>query len=474
MVVAPTRELAMQHERVVKCIARHASDSTSTSNVNVVVAVGGTAKSAQENTRVSRLLRDKTERGVLIATPGRLQAIAIAASSMTQGTRGGDGFVSREGLRRVRCVVLDEADRLLDGNYDDQLGPVLAACPDRAQVLAFSATYTETLLERVRSITGRTNFVVPFNKNTDTTNKKVSSSSGGGTHQADLVSLKKIKQYYYCVQQREHGSRRDDFELVGGKAKIRACVDRVLTCFPFDQCIVFCNNRSWAQGLVRALAGEGFKCLFMCGDMPQGKRTQAMQHMRSGAIRILVATDLVARGIDLERVSLVVNLDLPREASTLLHRVGRTGRFGTTGTAVHILSTQEEKARLLALLPEAGAYEAKVEALQPLKTAFNEGDKPETLQSEGLESGAGDVHLDRTPKMSGDADDSSRGNRDPPRIESQAHEMDIRKRDAREHSFGGKMDLDTIPDHIQRWMWWQWRYEWWCSLKDRQNDAAMS
>ena len=111
------------------------------------------------------------------------------------------------------------------------------------------------------------------------------------------------------------------------KSKMQGLV-QVLETTPFHQCVVFTNSRVLGQRVARLLEQIGFPAAFVCGSMPQDARLEAISRLRAFELRVLVSSDLTSRGIDVERLNLVVNLELPTSYDTYLHRVGRTGRFG--------------------------------------------------------------------------------------------------------------------------------------------------
>ena len=454
VVVCPTRELAIQTHQVVTRLANYVPKQPplargkggtggGVGGVKVVCGIGGQRLS----TNISG------PRGVLVCTPGRL-------------TEGGAGCIIPNHLvRRVRMVVLDEADRLMEGTFDGQLGPFLAVTPERARILAFSATYTEELLKRIEDVTGRTSFVVEEGD-------KISSTAAGTVGKervddrkdppVDVVSLRRIKQYYVVMPDNKVG-------------RCGVLITRVFSCFPFDQAIVFCNDRALAKQIVRHLRGEEYSALFICGgaDMPQQQRNSAVSAMRGKKIRILVATDLVSRGMDFDRVTLVVNVDLPRDGRTLLHRIGRTGRCGREGVAVHVLTQNRgnTKKKLHDLLLSAGAYDTQVRPLTGMKSwrweEENEG------KGEGKNGDEKDDEVVRLPPKkealppvavvaNGEEGQEGRDGKDTGTVQSNGLDKSSR------------MDVDEIPEHVQRWLWWKWRYAWWCQLNEHSHVKRFS
>lgn len=140
--------------------------------------------------------------------------------------------------------------------------------------------------------------------------------------------LRHVKQFYSIVisstAAATGGSSGDALDM---NAKIRKLAS-LLSEIVFNQCIVFCNDKFRAEALATALAAQGWPAICITGSQSQATRTEVMESFRARRSRVLVSTDLTARGIDVDRVNFVVNLDLPRDPATYLHRVGRTGRFG--------------------------------------------------------------------------------------------------------------------------------------------------
>lgn len=138
--------------------------------------------------------------------------------------------------------------------------------------------------------------------------------------------LRHVKQFYSIVttSPTAAGGSSDTLDMNAKIRKLASLLSEVV----FNQCIVFCNDKFRAEALATALAAQGWPAACITGSQSQATRTEVMEAFRASRSRVLVSTDLTARGIDVERVNFVVNLDLPRDPATYLHRVGRTGRFG--------------------------------------------------------------------------------------------------------------------------------------------------
>jgi len=197
--------------------------------------------------------------------------------------------------------------------------------------------------------------------NRDTTNefclKNSSVFEPSALKAGENISLRGVTQYISIVGKegpayRNHSNspsvRTKSLEFEEKVAKVK----HILNTTGFYQCAIFCNQRTKAETLATILEDNGWPTGFIAGDLPQSLRNNIMEKVRKFEIRVLVSTDLTARGVDLDRINLVLCLDVPRDAETYMHRVGRTGRFGSYGVAVSILSTSES-GRLYSLLRKA-------------------------------------------------------------------------------------------------------------------------
>ncbi len=274
LVLTPTRELAEQ-------IARATSRYGKYLKVHSVAIYGGMPFGDQ-----IRALSQSPE--MIIATPGRL---------IDHIWRG------RINLTNVELFILDEADRMLDMGFIDDVEFVSEAMPEECQTLLFAATMNQAAIK----------FSEKFMKNPD----RVELAKNG------KITHDKIEQRLHVADNYQH------------KAKIlrRLCSDEALS-----RAIVFSATKKDADSLARELRGEGFGVAALHGDMTQTIRNRTMENMRRGKIKILVATDVAARGIDITGISHVINFDLPRSAEDYVNRIGRTGRASASGVAISLVS----------------------------------------------------------------------------------------------------------------------------------------
>jgi superfamily II DNA/RNA helicase len=233
--------------------------------------------------------KDAAASHVLVATPGRLEDL-LARGAFT--------------LEHVRILILDEADRMLDMGFRPAIDRIVAACPDRRQTLFFSAT----LDGEAGRIASRY-------------------AQNPAIHQHGPAARRARDEIEHRFVPIEHEHRVE--ALV---RELRR--DRDLT-------LVFVRTKRGADRLVKRLAAHGINAAAMHGNKSQRQREQALARFESGAVDTLVATDVAARGIDVERISHVINFDPPADSETYVHRVGRTGRAGRTGVGITLLSPDQ-------------------------------------------------------------------------------------------------------------------------------------
>ncbi len=276
LVLAPTRELAMQ---VQKAIHGYCSGQ----KLLTACLVGGVPFGLQ-------LAQVRKPVDIVIATPGRLMDHLNRRST---------------DLARVELLVLDEADRMLDMGFQEELDAILARAPKERQTLLFSAT----LAGVVGQLAGRV-----------TRNPKRVEIRRKEETQPDIV---------------QHALLADDAAHKG------RMLDSLLRETDVEQALVFTSMKRTAAELTVSLVGKGFSAGSLHGDMNQKERTRTLNRLREGRMRVLVATDVAARGIDVPGINLVVNYDAPRMAEDYVHRIGRTGRAGRAGIAVTFLGRED-------------------------------------------------------------------------------------------------------------------------------------
>jgi len=227
---------------------------------------------------------------VLIATPGRLLDL------MNQG------FIS---LRHIEYFVLDEADRMLDMGFIHDIRKIISKLPAKRQSLFFSATMPLDILQLSAKIVGG---------NPDRV-----------TIQPEQTTAEKVEQAVYFVSKRN-------------KPKL---LTHLLKTEEYDSCLVFSRTKRGADKIVKFLKTANIIAEAIHGNKSQGARQRALTNFKSGETKVLVATDIAARGIDVKDLSLVINFDLPNEEETYVHRIGRTGRASASGIALSFCDAEE-------------------------------------------------------------------------------------------------------------------------------------
>jgi ATP-dependent RNA helicase DeaD len=207
-------------------------------------------------------------------------------------------------LRSIRMVVLDEADRMLDIGFRPDIEKILRRCPKDRQTLLLSATVAPPV-ERLARTYMRDPEVMDFSPKTKTVDT--------------------IEQFYFTVEQDQK------FELL----------ERLLEREEPEQAIVFCRTKRGTERVYRRLSKRFSGADMIHGDMVQRARDNVMKRFRAGEVRILVATDVVGRGIDVTSISHIINYDIPQSSDDYVHRVGRTGRMGREGVAFTFVTTEE-------------------------------------------------------------------------------------------------------------------------------------
>jgi superfamily II DNA/RNA helicase len=275
LVLSPTRELSSQILDSFEAYGRHI-------HLTTALAIGGVRMGKQV-----RALMNGVD--VLVATPGRLLDLV-------------NGNALR--LNRVTCLVLDEADRMLDMGFIHDIRRVVAKLPKERQTLMFSATMPDDIAKLAAELLRNPARVAVA---------PVSST-------AERVSQRIV-----------HVNRQDK----------PAVLADLLRGEPIDRALVFTRTKHGADKLVRGLSKAGIGAEAIHGNKSQGQRERVLSAFRQGDVRILVATDIAARGIDVEGVSHVVNYDLPNEPESYVHRIGRTARAGASGTAISLCDADE-------------------------------------------------------------------------------------------------------------------------------------
>jgi len=283
LILCPTRELAIQ---VAEACEKYAGGlcSNNKGGVRVVPIYGGSDYTAQ-----FRAL----DRGaqIVVGTPGRVM------DHIRRGSLKLDG---------LQALVLDEADEMLRMGFAEDVEWILTQSPAERQIALFSATMPDTI-RRIANKHLRNPAQVTIKQKTAT---------------ADTV--------------------RQRFLVVGPQQK-QAALARVLEAEPIDGVIIFVKTKTMAPLLADFLAGHGYRAAALSSDIAQGLRERIIENLRAGKIDIIIATDVASRGLDVQRISHVINYDLPFDSESYVHRIGRTGRAGRTGETILFLNPREQR-----------------------------------------------------------------------------------------------------------------------------------
>ncbi|WP_165436302.1 DEAD/DEAH box helicase [Amycolatopsis suaedae] len=279
LVVVPTRELCLQ-------VTHDLTDAGKHLGIRTLAVYGGRPYEPQ-----IAALRKGVD--VVIGTPGRLLDLAEQRHLV---------------LGKVRSLVLDEADEMLDLGFLPDIERILGMVPEQRQTMLFSATMPGPIITLARTFLNRPTHI------------RAEENDAGAVHE-------RTTQFVY----RAHAL--DKTELI---ARALQAEGRGLT-------MVFTRTKRTAQKVADELAERGFAAAAVHGDLGQGAREQALRAFRSGKIDVLVATDVAARGIDVDDVTHVINFQTPEDEKTYVHRIGRTGRAGKTGVAITLVDWDEEQ-----------------------------------------------------------------------------------------------------------------------------------
>jgi ATP-dependent RNA helicase RhlE len=275
LVVTPTRELAIQ-------IGENFTDYAKYNNIKNTVIFGGVKQGTQTNALANGV-------DVLVATPGRLLDLM------------GQGFIS---LNDIGYFVLDEADRMLDMGFINDIKKLLEKLPKNRQSLFFSATMPNSILTLSNTILRNP--------------KKIA------VHQVSTTAETIQQSIYYT-----------------NKSDKKDLLFHILKNKDINQILVFSRTKHGADRIVRNLQKNNIEAAAIHGDKSQNQRQRALQSFKDYKVRVLVATDIAARGIDIDKLSYVLNYDIPNEPETYVHRIGRCGRAGEKGVSISICEPEE-------------------------------------------------------------------------------------------------------------------------------------
>jgi ATP-dependent RNA helicase DeaD len=279
LVLTPTRELALQVAEAFNSYGAHLK------NLKTVAIFGG----QDYTTQLAQLKRGAQ---VVVGTPGRVM-----------------DHIRRQSLQMENIVslVLDEADEMLNMGFIDDVEWVLTQLPEKRQISLFSATMPTSIRKMAKKYL------------TDPVEITIKSQTATAT----------------TIHQR--------YLITDGFARKIEALGRILEIEPFNGVLIFVRTKIQTVELAEKLTSLGYACAPLCGDIPQSQRLRTVEQLKSGKLDILVATDVAARGLDVERISHVINFDIPFDTEAYIHRTGRTGRAGRKGEAILFIHPREKR-----------------------------------------------------------------------------------------------------------------------------------
>lgn len=289
--------IIMAHTRELAIQIKEVIDALSTyMNIKTCLCIGGTNISENKTTLENAQ--------VIIGTPGRINDMKDRKYFSTQ---------------YVKVLVLDEADRMLSTGFQEQVKSTINSIPSKTQICIFSATLNDDVIQLTKHFM------------TDPVKILVAK---------DMLTLDGIKQFYIGLD--KDSWKFDVLVDIYGKLNV-------------TQSIVYVNTKEKADWLSKQLQNSDFTVACIHSDMSLADRTNVMKEFKSGVSRVLISTDLLARGIDIQQVSIVINYDMPTNKAQYIHRIGRSGRFGRKGLAINFVTNKD---RDLNMLKEIETYYA--------------------------------------------------------------------------------------------------------------------
>ena len=276
VILVPTRELAIQIREEFEKFSENMENK-----VKCLSVFGGVKINPQ-------MIALRGGADVLVATPGRLLDLERQNAIL---------------LYQVKCLVIDEVDRLMKGDFEEEIDEIIGKMPKARQNLMFTATFPESIRKLVRRV----------------------------MNEPDIINVDELHDDVNTDQRVFTVNRNQKNDLLA----------HLLKTYDWKQVLVFCSAKKTCDNLVKKLEKRGVKADAMHGNQHQYARANALRDFKAGITRVLVATDVAGRGIDIGQLPCVINYELPRSPNDYTHRIGRTGRAGEKGTAISLISHQE-------------------------------------------------------------------------------------------------------------------------------------
>jgi len=284
LILAPTRELSGQIYNVLENLSRFM-------NVDKMLLIGGNSRMEDIKTL------DKESKQIIVGTPGRVYDMLKNLSLST---------------KHLKMFILDEADEMLSRGFQDQIYEIFQYVPKTSQVCLFSATMPCDALEITEKFMDNPIKILVTNEN---------------------LTLEGIKQFYIGIDKEIW--KLDTLIDIYGKLTI-------------NQSIIYCNTKRTADWLIEHLTEKNFAVKCIHSNMKSDERKEVMKEFRKGDLRVIIATDIISRGIDVQGVSIVINYDIPKFKDVYIHRIGRSGRYGRKGIAINFVTKDDiQKLRVI-------------------------------------------------------------------------------------------------------------------------------
>ena len=282
IILSPTRELAKQTYEVCNHLLKFHND------ISVHLAIGGVPRNSIAR-KYSHLMKnsnnDNINNQIIVGTPGRICDLINK---------------KKLGTDNIRSVILDEGDEMLSIGFYEQIIQIINSVSKQASVILFSATIPKemiTLIEQCNILNDPLKILV----------------------KQEELSLQGIQQYYVVIdEQDKYPALKELYEMIN-----------------INQSIIYCNSKKKVEILTNYMSEDNFPVKCITGDMTQEDRNSIIKEFRDGVFRVLITTDLLSRGLDIQQISLVLNYDMPKDTEVYLHRIGRGGRYGRKGVAIN-------------------------------------------------------------------------------------------------------------------------------------------
>lgn len=309
IILSPTRELAKQTLEVCNNLMKFHN------NMSVHLAIGGVQRSAISR-KYSHLMKNNNDvinDQIIVGTPGRICDLITKRKLNTSN---------------IKSVVLDEGDEMLSIGFYEQIIKIIQDTPKRANILLFSATIPKEMISLIEQCNILNNPLKILVKQEE-------------------LSLQGIQQYYVVIEEQDkYPALKELYEMIN-----------------INQSIIYCNSKKKVEILTNYMLEDNFPAKCITGDMTQEDRNNIVREFRDGVFRVLITTDLLSRGLDIQQISLVINYDMPKDTEVYLHRIGRGGRYGRKGVAINFADFKNKISDKKIMIDIEKFYSIKIDEL---------------------------------------------------------------------------------------------------------------